>query len=128
MGSQVRGALPSAPTKQSRVVEMASNQSHKLELGVRLPHPQPRCTVSLYAAAGWPLDTSYEASQTATRVLLARLNVARIWFHSISVSIGHCHCPGTGSTPVGTAKHSRQDRATHTRENSGDPKPTLILK
>ena len=27
------------------------------------------CTVSLYAVAGRPLDTSYEASQTATRVL-----------------------------------------------------------
>ena len=62
-----------------------------------------KCTVSLYAVAGWPLDTSYEASQTATRVLLARLDIAQIWFHSIVVSIGHCHCPGRSSILLGTA-------------------------
>ena len=28
----------------------------------------------------------------------------QLWFHRLSVRIGHCHCPGTGSTPVGTAK------------------------
>jgi len=49
----------------------------KVERWVRFPYGVPRCTVSLYAVAGRPLDTSYEASQTATRVLLARLDIAR---------------------------------------------------
>jgi hypothetical protein len=34
--------------------------------------------VSLYAVAGWPLYSRKQASQTATRVLLARLDIAQI--------------------------------------------------
>ena len=102
-GLERKGSNPLPTTKQSRDRVTVIHESHKLEILVRFRVPQPRCTVSLYAVAGWPLYTSYEASQTATRVLLARLDIAHIWFHSISVSIEHCHCSGTGSTPVGTA-------------------------
>ena len=37
----VDGSIPSSGASQSRVIEKASYQSHKLELGVRVPHPQP---------------------------------------------------------------------------------------
>jgi hypothetical protein len=43
----------------------------KQELRVRFSPSPPRCTVSLYAVAGRPLDPRNDASQTATRVLLA---------------------------------------------------------
>ena len=40
--------------------------------------PTNKCIASLYAMAGWPLYPRKQASQTATRVLLARLDIAKI--------------------------------------------------
>lgn len=77
-GLERKGSNPLPTTKQSRDRVTVIHESHKLEILVRFRVPHPRCTVSLYAVAGWPLDTSYEASQTATRVLLARLDIAQI--------------------------------------------------
>ena len=55
-------------------------KAHGKALGLQVcgasPQEPPRCTVSLYAVAGWPLYPGYDASQTATRVLLRRLDMA----------------------------------------------------
>ena len=48
----------------------------KVKRWVRFPYGVPRCTMSLYAVAGRPLYHMKQASQTATRVLLARLDIA----------------------------------------------------
>jgi hypothetical protein len=41
--------------------------------------------------AGRPLDPRNDASQTATRVLLARLDIAQIWFQSVHGRTYACH-------------------------------------
>ena len=84
-GLERKGSNPLPTTKQSRDRVTVIHESHKLEILVRFRVPHPRCTVSLYAVAGRPLhpgmylrSRSTDASQTATRVLLARLDIAQI--------------------------------------------------
>jgi hypothetical protein len=68
-----------------------------------IPVPCTRCTASLYAVAGRPLDASHEASQTATKVPFRSGTWQQFRCQSVHGRTPACHAGRRGSLPLGTA-------------------------